>query len=67
MTVIIDANIIISALINPNGKEAVCIFDYADKIDFVAPDLIFREVQSKKTRSFQLLTLPYLLLNNRLN
>ena len=50
MTVIIDANIIISALINPNGKEAACIFDYADKVDFVAPDLIFREVQSKKNK-----------------
>ena len=48
MTIIIDANIIISALINPNGKEAVFILNYSDKVDFVAPDLIYKEVVSKK-------------------
>ena len=50
MTVIIDANIIISALINPNGKEAVFILNYSDKVDFVAPDLIYKEVVSKKSK-----------------
>lgn len=50
MTIIIDANIIISALINPNGKEAALIFDYTHKVDFAAPGLLFREVQSKKNK-----------------
>ena len=50
MTIIIDAGIIISALINPAGKEAAIIFDYADKVDFVAPDLLYEEVLSKKNK-----------------
>jgi predicted nucleic acid-binding protein len=50
MTIIIDASVIISALINPNGKEAVLILNYSDKVDFVAPDLIYKEVVSKKSK-----------------
>lgn len=50
MTIIVDASIIISVLINPAGKEAAFIFDYADKVDFIAPDLIYKEVASKKNK-----------------
>jgi predicted nucleic acid-binding protein len=50
MTIIVDASIIISALINPSGKEAALIFDYAEKVDFVAPDLMYDEVFSKKNK-----------------
>ncbi len=50
MTIIIDASIIISALINPNGKEAVLILNYSGKVDFVAPDLMYKEVISKKSK-----------------
>ena len=48
MTIVVDASILISALINPTGKEAAILFDCAEKVDFVAPDLIFTEVLSKK-------------------
>jgi predicted nucleic acid-binding protein len=50
MTIIVDASIIISALFNPAGKEAAFIFDYAEKLDFVAPDLMYKEVLSKKNK-----------------
>lgn len=50
MTIIVDASIIISALINPSGKEASFIFNYHEKVDFVAPELVFTEVVSKKNK-----------------
>ncbi|MEP7236703.1 MAG: PIN domain-containing protein [Ferruginibacter sp.] len=50
MTIIIDANILISALINPAGKEAAIILDENDKVEFIAPDLIYTEVLSKKNK-----------------
>jgi predicted nucleic acid-binding protein len=50
MTIIVDASVIISTLINPFGKEAAFLFDYAEKIDFVAPDLMYAEVFSKKSK-----------------
>lgn len=50
MTIIIDASIIISALIKPAGKEAAIIFDYAHKVDFVALYLMYDEVLLKKNK-----------------
>ena len=50
MTIVIDASVIISALINPNGKEAAYIFNYSDKLDFVAPELVHQEIAAKSSR-----------------
>ena len=50
MTVIVDANILISTLINPAGKEAAIILDKNDKIDLIAPDIIYSEVLSKRNK-----------------
>lgn len=50
MTIIVDASIVISALINPLGKEAKIIFNFYEKVDFVAPDLIFKEILLKKNK-----------------
>ncbi len=50
MTIIVDASIFISALINPSGKEASIIFNSHEKVDFVAPELVFKEVLSKKNK-----------------
>ena len=44
MRVIVDANIIISTLINTAGKEAVIIPDKNNRIDSVPPDIIYSEV-----------------------
>lgn len=45
-----DANIIISALIHPAGKEASLIFDYAHIVDFAAPDFIYNEILPKRNK-----------------
>jgi predicted nucleic acid-binding protein len=50
MTVIVDANIIISALLTPTGKEASLIFNSADIVDFAAPETIYLEIISKKNK-----------------
>jgi predicted nucleic acid-binding protein len=50
MTIIVDASIIISTLINPSGKEASLIFNNHERVDFVAPALVFQEVLSKKSK-----------------
>ena len=50
MTIIVDANILISALINPSGKEASIILDNNAKVEFIAPDIIYTEVLAKKNK-----------------
>ena len=50
MRVIVDANIIISTLINTAGKEAVIIPDKNNRIDSVPPDIIYSEVLWKKNK-----------------
>ena len=50
MTIIVDASVVISALINPAGKEASIIFNFFGKVDFVAPDLMYEVVLLKKNK-----------------
>ena len=46
MRLIIDANILMSALIRPLGKTCELIFD--DKLELLAPDYIFEEFHKHK-------------------
>ena len=50
MNIIVDASILISAVINPGGKEAAFILNPNYKIDLVAPEFIYEEVNSKKEK-----------------
>ncbi len=43
MIVVVDANIIVSAIINPQGIIPFLLFNASDKIDFVVPQFIIEE------------------------
>ncbi|MES1222465.1 MAG: PIN domain-containing protein [Bacteroidota bacterium] len=50
MTVIVDANILISAILNPKGKISEILRYQSNKIDFAAPLFIKDEVNSHQKR-----------------
>ena len=45
MVVVVDANIIVSAIINPQGVIPFSLFNATDKIDFVIPQFIIEEIE----------------------
>jgi predicted nucleic acid-binding protein len=45
MIVVVDANIIISGIINPKGIIPYLLFTSNDRIDFVAPQFVVEEIQ----------------------
>jgi len=50
MVVVIDANILISASLNLNGKMANLIFSNSSKINFVTPVFVQYEIKENETR-----------------
>ncbi len=50
MVVIVDANILISAILNINGRIADLIFSNSSTIDFVVPAFIQTEVKAKQKK-----------------
>lgn len=54
MKLIIDSNIIISALISPNGVIANILFNKLKKVDFFAPNYLFHEILSKQDKIIKL-------------
>jgi len=50
MTVIVDANIVISAIINPKGIIPFLLFNSNDKIEFVVPSFIIEEIELHKSK-----------------
>jgi predicted nucleic acid-binding protein len=50
MTIVIDANILLSAIINPYGPIPKLIFLYNSKIDFVIPQFAVTELELHKFR-----------------
>jgi predicted nucleic acid-binding protein len=50
MTVVVDANILISAIINPSGTIPFLLFNTNDAIDFVAPQFIIEEIELHQSK-----------------
>jgi len=50
MNLIIDSNIIISALISPNGIISNIMFNKLKKVEFFAPNYLFHEIISKQEK-----------------
>lgn len=50
MIVVVDANIVISAIINPQGIIPFLLFNASDKIDFVVPQFIMEEIELHQTK-----------------
>lgn len=50
MVVVIDANILISAAITPNGLIAKLILSNSSKIQFIAPAFVFDEINANENK-----------------
>lgn len=50
MTIVVDANILLSAIINPHGFIARLLFSNYKNIDFVIPEFAIQEISLHKTR-----------------
>jgi predicted nucleic acid-binding protein len=50
MTVIVDSNIVISAILNPKGKPTHILLQESGKIDFTAPLFLKQEIYRHKKR-----------------
>lgn len=49
MVVVVDANILISAALTPNGHIADLFFSNSSKIQFIAPAFILEEIKANET------------------
>lgn len=67
MIVVVDANIIVSAIINPQGNIPYILFNASSKIEFVVPQFIMEEIALNQSKIINTAKIPKSVFSSRYN